>query len=113
MVFYFSLFLSFLYFKIARVYYKEEKTNFYMWLQHSLVAVSVLALLVYGFVNLSWYIVLIVAFLFFIFAALVVSAIQVGVFIDGKPFVKLSHLYKALAFMGMFIAFGSVYLWGL
>jgi hypothetical protein len=42
-----------------------------------------------------------------------VSAVQLGIFIDGKPFIKLSHLYKSLAFMGMFIAFIDVYLWGI
>jgi hypothetical protein len=46
-------------------------------------------------------------------ASLMVSAVQLGIFIDGKPFIKLSHLYKSLAFMGMFISFIDIYLWGI
>ena len=113
MIFYLSLFFSFLYFKIARVYKKEEKTNSNFWIQNIIVAVAIIALLVYGFMNETWYVLLIVAYLFFIAASLMVSAVQLGIFIDGKPFVKISHLYKTLALLGMLISFADVYLWGI
>jgi len=113
MIFYLALFLAFLYFKIARVYKKEEKPNANFWVLNALVAVAVTALIVYGFMHESWYIVLIVSYLFFVAAALLVSAVQLGVFIDGKPFVKISHLFKSLAPIGMLISFAVVYLWGI
>jgi len=113
MLFYFALLLSFLYFKIARVYKKEEKSNTNMLIQNTLVLASVIALFAYGLMHETWYIVIIVSFVFFILASLMVSAVQLGIFIDGKPFIKLSHLYKALAFLGMFIAFSDLYLWGI
>ena len=113
MLFYIALFFAFLYFKIARVYKKEEKENLNMLIQNVLVLAAVIALFVYGFMHETWYVVIIVSYLFYILAALIVSAIQVGVFVDGKPFVKLSHLYQSLAFMGMFISFVDVYLWGI
>ena len=113
MLFYLALFFAFLYFKIARVYKKEEQSNLNMLIQNVIVLAAVIALFVYGFMHETWYVVLIVAYLFFIMASLLVSAVQLGVFIDGKPFVKISHLYKSLAFLGMFIAFIDVYLWGI
>ena len=113
MLFYFGLLLAFLYFKIARVYKKEELANINMLIQNVIVLAAVIVLFAYGFMHETWYIVLIVSYLFFILASLIVSAVQLGIFIDGKPFIKLSHLYKSLAFMGMFIAFIDVYLWGI
>jgi hypothetical protein len=105
--------MAFLYFKIARVYKKEEKTNTYFLVQNLLVAVAIAALFVYGFTHESWYIVLVVSYIFFIFSSLIVSAVQLGIFIDGKPFIKISHLYKSLALIGMLISFADVYLWGI
>jgi hypothetical protein len=113
MIFYLSLFFSFLYFKIARVYKKEEKSNMNFWIQNIIVAVAIIALLVYGFMNETWYVVLIAGCIFFIAASLMVSAVQLGIFIDGKPFVKISHLYKTLALLGMLISFADLYLWGI
>ncbi len=113
MIFYISLFMAFLYFKIARVYKKEEKTNTNFWVQNFLVAIAVVALFAYGFTHESWYVVLTVSFLFFIFVSLIVSAVQLGIFINGKPFIKISHLYKSLAPLGMLISFADVYLWGI
>jgi len=113
MVFYSALFLSFFYFKIARVYKKEEKSNTNMLVQNLIVFVAILALFYYGFTQEQWYMVVITSWLFLIVSSLIISAIQVGVFLNGKPFVKISHLYKVSAPIGMLIAFSSVYLLGL
>ena len=112
MLFYLALFFAFLYFKIARVYKKEETPNLNMLVQNVVVSVAVAALFIYGFLHETWYVVLLVSFLFFIMASLLVSAVQLGIFIDGKPLLKVSHLYKSSAFLGMFIAFIDVTLWG-
>ncbi|MEN4046339.1 MULTISPECIES: hypothetical protein [Sulfurimonas] len=113
MLYYTMLFLAFLYFKIARVYKKEEKSNLNMNIQNTLVFIAIVALLVYGFTHKTWYTVLLAAYLFLILASLMVSAVQVGVFIEGKPFVKLSHLYRFLAPIGMLLWFADIYLWGI
>lgn len=113
MVFYFSLFLAFLYFKIARVYKKEEKTNTNFVVQNIVVAIAVALLLIYGFRHESWYMVLLVGYIFFIMASLMVSAVQLGIFIDGKPFIKISHLFKMMALFGILISFADLYLWGI
>ena len=113
MIFYTSLFLAFLYFKIARVYKKEEKANTNFLIQNILLAIAIGALLAYGFTHEKWYIVILVSYLFFILSSLLVSAVQLGIFIDGKPFVKISHLYKMMALFGMAISFADVYLWGI
>ncbi len=113
MLFYIALFLSFFYFKIARVYKKEEQSNLNMNIQNSIVFIVIVALLVYGFTHKIWYVILLVSYFFVIVSSLLVSAVQLGIFIDGKPFVKISHLYKLLAPIGMLIAFTDVYLWGI
>ncbi|SFV52810.1 hypothetical protein MNB_SM-7-14 [hydrothermal vent metagenome] len=111
MLYFSALFFSFLYFKIARVYKKEEKVTKAIIIQNSIVGVAILLLLVYGIIYKTWYITLLVAYLFFIVAALIVSAVQVGVFLDGKPFVKISHLHKSMPFLGAFIVLADLYLW--
>ena len=113
MIFYICLFLTFLYFKIARVYKKEERSNTNFLIQNILVAVAISVLFIYGFMNESWYMVIITSFIFFILSALLVSAVQLGIFIDGKPILRISHLFNSLAPIGMLISFADVYLWGL
>lgn len=113
MLYYTMLFLAFLYFKIARVYKKEEESNLNMNIQNTIVFAAIVALLVYGFTHKTWYVVLLVSYLFLILSSLIVSAVQLGIFIDGKPFVKISHLYKSLALIGMLITMSDVYFWGI
>ena len=96
MLFYFTLFLLFVYFKIARIHTKEERTTLFINMQHFMVGLSAISLFTYGFIYESWYLVLLVSFLFFIIAALLITAIQLGVFIDGKPQFGISKVYGFL-----------------
>jgi len=109
MIFYSALFFSFLYFKIARVHHKEELRNPFMIVQHLIVLGAFLALFGYGLLHFTWYIVLVSAFLFFIISALMVSAVQVGIFMDGKPVIKLSTLHKLMPLLGLLVAFSVVH----
>ena len=111
MLFYIGLFVSFLYFKIARVHKKEEKLGVLVGAQHAIVASSALALLAFGFMNLEWYIVLGSAFVFFIVAALMITAVQIGIFFDGKPVFGLSHVYKATPLMSALLLFSTFSVW--
>ena len=110
MIFYIDLFLIFLYFKIARVELKEEKRTLKMHLRNTVMAITAIALFLFGFEHYEWYKVVGVSYLFFIFAALIVSAVQVGVFLDGKPFVKLSHLHKSMYIIVAITLFSEIYL---
>jgi amino acid transporter len=107
-MFYLDLFLIFLYFKIARVHKKEEKFTNSVIATHAIVALSAFALLAYGFNSNSWLYIFLVSFLFFIAAALMVTAVQVGIFIDGKPFIKLSSLHKSMPFIAAIVAILTV-----
>ncbi len=111
MLFYSTLFLLFLYFKIARIHKKEEKSTLVMNLQHILVLLSALSLFSYGFTHQSWYLVILVSFVFFIIAALLVTAVQLGVFIDGKPQFGISKVYKFLPALTLSIMALSAILW--
>ena len=111
MLFYPTLFLLFLYFKIARVHKKEEKANQLVNIQHILVTLSALSLFAYGFTHLAWYMIIITSLLFFIVAALLITAIQLGVFIDGKPQFGISKVYTFLPALTFSIMALSAILW--
>ena len=107
-MFYIALFLVFLYFKIARVHKKEEKFTNIIILTHSIVAISSFALLSYGFSNYSWFFVFAISFIFFILAALLVTAVQVGIFVEGKPFIKMSTLHKSMPYLAAAILVSTI-----
>ena len=104
MLFYLTLFLVFFYFKLARVHKKEERLTNFVVAQHAVVAISTLLLYRYGFAEHAWWGVLIFSFLFFIVAALMVTAVQVGIFVEGKPLFGVSHLFKLMPFLSGLIA---------
>lgn len=111
MLFYFSLFVSSLYFKIARVHAKEEKRTTKMNLLHILSGIGISTLIVYGVIYTPWYYLLLFIFLNTIFASLMVTAVQLGIFIDGKPILGLSRVYKFLPLLSIFIVLFSSLLW--
>ena len=111
MLFYPALFLLFVYFKIARIHKKEEKSTLVMNIQHILVVLSALSLFAYGFTHQSWYLVILVSFVFFIISALLITAVQLGVFIDGKPQFGISKVYKFLPALTLSIMALSAILW--
>jgi hypothetical protein len=43
-----------------------------------------------------------------IMASLMVTAVQLGIFIDGKPLLGLSQLYKAMPLLAVVVISGSV-----
>ena len=111
MLFYLSTFLFFVYLKIARVHKKEEKLNTLTIIQHTLVTISTTSIYFYGFTHLSWYIILLTSFVFYIMAALMVTVVQLGIFIDGKPQFGISMLYKYLPVLTSGIIALSAIIW--
>jgi len=110
MLFYLSTFLLFIYFKIARVHSKEEKRTTIVTIEHILVGISALLIYLYGFSFYPWYLVLIFSFIFFILSALGVTAIQLGIFIDGKPQFGISKVYKFIPLLTVSIVLLSLYM---
>jgi len=108
MLFYLTLFLLFLYFKIARVHYKGEKLTISILLQHFFVAISAVLMILYGVTNVSWYMFLGASLIFFIAAGLMIAAVQVGIFVDGKPFLGLSKIYRFLPILTILIVVLSI-----
>jgi hypothetical protein len=108
---YIELFLLFFYFKVARVHTKQEKVSKQFVIQHALVAFSTISTLFYGFTTEPWYILLLVMWVFFIVAALMVTAVMIGIFIDGKSLIGLSTIYKYLPVLTGLIVLLSIFLW--
>jgi len=85
MILYIIIPLIFIYFKIARVYNKEERLTLLWKAQHILVLIVAVSTYIYAFNHMAWYMILILSFLSFIMAAMLVTAVQLGIFVDGKP----------------------------
>ncbi len=111
MLFYLAMFFSFLYFKIARVYKKEEKLNSSIIIQHAIVSISSISLLSYAALNIQWYAFLPLVFVFAIISSLMITTIQLGIFVDGKPIFGLKKLYALLPVLTFFIALSSSLAW--
>ena len=94
MIYFTTLFILFLYFKMARVHKKEEQMTPFMLLQHIIVFGIAVVLYMYGFSSYEWYYIIGSSLFFFITAALMITAIQLGIFIDGKPLFGISMAYK-------------------
>jgi len=103
MIYTITLLLIFIYFKIARVHKKEEKLNKLMFAQHIVFLISVLFTLAYSVINIEWYIIIPVVILFSILASFFVTAIQLGIFVDGKPKFGLQKLYKIMPVLTLII----------
>ncbi|HZF70482.1 hypothetical protein [Sulfuricurvum sp.] len=96
-MFYLALFLALLYFKIARVHKKEERPRVSSALiQHLFVGIAIVSLLLYGFAYENLYLFMPLLFVFATVASLMVTAVQLGIFVDGKPLFGLTHIYRYL-----------------
>ncbi|MBU0631963.1 hypothetical protein KKA17_04900 [bacterium] len=111
MIFYVTLFFAFVYFKIARVHKKEERMSSLVLLQHFVVGICAVVLLYYGVLYVSWYFFMLSVLLFVIAASLMITVIQLGIFVDGKPMFGLSSAYKYLPLLTLVILFLSIVLW--
>ena len=104
------LLLIFLYFKIARVYNKQETKSNAIYAQHGIVALCAFLVFAYAFNHLAWYIVLAISLISFIVAGLAITAIQIGVFIDGKPLFGVSSIFKYIYVLTALIVLSSAIL---
>ena len=98
------IFLIFLYFKIARVYNKQESKSNKIFIQHAIVALSAFLVFSYAFSHFAWYTILIISLISFIVAGLAITAVQIGIFIDGKPLFGLSFIFKYIYILTALIA---------
>lgn len=111
MIFYSALFLAFLYFKIARVHKKEERLSSSDIVLHLLTGVAIVSLLAYGFRFENLYLFIPLLFVFATIVSLAVTAVQVGIFVDGKPLFGLTQIYRYLPFLRVFILLLISALW--
>ncbi len=108
MLVYPMLFVSLLYFKIFRVRRKQEKTDFKAKAEALFSNSAILALIAFGFMTQSWYSMLIAIVLMNIMASLMITAVQLGIFIDGKPIFGISKIYTLTPLLALVVTLGSV-----
>ena len=104
------LLFIFLYFKIARVYSKQESKSNIIYIQHGVVALCAFLVFSYAFSNFSWYVVLFMSLVSFIVAGLAITAVQIGIFVDGKPLFGVSSIFKYIYILTVLIVLSSVIL---
>jgi len=109
MLFFIASFLFFIELKIIRVFKKEEGFIPSILIQLALILFSASIFYKYAYINLSIVAIIIATIIFFIMAEMIVTAVQLGFFKDGKPVFGLTKLYKYIPLLTAFIL-GLTYL---
>ncbi len=107
MLFYPTLFLSLLYFKIFRVRRQHEKVPFWTHVKGLLTIVFSAALIIVGALDTPWYILLGAVVVMNIMASLMITTVQLGIFIDGRPLFKISAVYRLMPLLALLVITGS------
>ena len=108
MLYYMTLFVGILYFKIFRVYRQQEKMSIWRMTEGTVTILMILILMAAGFMTQSWYDVLIGSIVSAVMASLMITTVQLGIFIDGKPLFKLSSIYKVMPLLALFTLTGTM-----
>ena len=108
---YITILFLFIYFKIVRVHNKEEKVDLFWKLQHLLISVVALSTLFYAFNHISWYMLLLVSLLSFMMAAMLITGVQLGIFVDGKPLFGMHNVYKNTIYLTLLLCILGTALW--
>ncbi|HFQ62633.1 MAG TPA: hypothetical protein ENK39_10100 [Epsilonproteobacteria bacterium] len=103
--------LIFIYFKIARVHKKEEKLNLFWKMQHILVFIVALLTFAYAINHMGLYMLVLVSLFSFIIAGMLITAVQLGIFVDGKPLLGMHIVYKNTIYLVALIYFLCALLW--
>ena len=96
--------LIFIYFKIARVHNKEERLTLLWKVQHILVLIVTIFTYTYAVNHMAWYMLFLVSFLSFIIAAMLITAVQLGIFVDGKPIFGMNKVYKYTIYLTLLLS---------
>jgi len=105
---YATLFIGVLYFKMFRVRRQQEKLSFGYLLKAFMTIGATVALIIYAFMTQSWYVVLSSIIISVIMASLMITTVQLGIFIDGKPLFKLSSTYKVMPVLSLLTIIGTI-----
>lgn len=111
MTLYITILLIFLYFKIARVHKKEEKLTLFWKIQHIVVFIVAIFTYIYAFKHMELYLLVLLSFLSFIVSAMIITAIQLGIFIDGKPLFGMKKVYDSTIYLTAILCCLSIILW--
>jgi hypothetical protein len=108
---YITILVIFIYFKIARVHKKEEKLTSFWKVQHFIVFTLSLLTYIYAFNHVTWYVLFLVSLISFVLAAMLITAVQLGIFVDGKPLFGMHTVYKNTYYLTVLLCFLSVMVW--
>lgn len=108
MLFYPTLFAGLLYFKVFRVRRQQEKLSFWTKVKGILTLTLALALVIFGFATAPWYTILIAIVVMNIMASLMITTVQLGIFIDGRPLFKISAVYRWMPLLALVVIAGSI-----
>lgn len=111
MMLYITIQLLLIYFKIARIHKKEEECTRLWKIQHGIVALVAVLSYFYAFNHWAWYVVLLLSFLSFVIAGMLIAAVQLGIFVDGKPLFGMKDVYKNSIYLVLILCIFSAIVW--
>ena len=101
MLLYLVLFIGLLYFKLFRVRRQQERLTLLNRVEGTVTLLFLFVLIIFGFITEPWYIMLLGIIISAVIVSLIITTVQLGIFIDGKPLFKLSALYRFMPVLAL------------
>jgi len=109
MVFYLTLFTGLLYFKLFRVRRQQERLSLWNIFEGTVTLTLLAVVVISGFMTAPWYDVLLGVVISAVIVSLMITTVQLGIFIDGKPLFKLSALYRVMPLLALLSIMGGLW----
>lgn len=109
MLLYLTLFIGLLYFKLFRVRRQQEQLSLWNMLEGTVTLLLLFGVIVFGFMIENWYSMLAGVVVSAVIVSLMITTVQLGIFIDGKPLFKLSALYRLMPLLALLSIIGGLW----
>ena len=109
MLLYLTLFIGLLYFKLFRVRRQQEQLSLWNKLEGTVTLLLLFGVIVFGFMIENWYSMLAGVVVSAVIVSLMITTVQLGIFIDGKPLFKLSALYRLMPLLALLSIIGGLW----
>ena len=109
MLLYLTLFIGLLYFKLFRVRRQQEQLSLWNMLEGTVTLLLLFGVIVFGFMTENWYSMLAGIVISAVIVSLMITTVQLGIFIDGKPLFKLSALYRLMPLLALLSIIGGLW----
>ena len=110
MLLYLVLFVGLLYFKLFRVRRQQERLTLLNRVEGTVTLLLLFSIIIFGFITETWYTMLLGTIISAVIVSLMITTVQLGIFIDGKPLFKLSALYRWMPVLALLSIGGGLWI---